>query len=225
MKCELCGRQYVALGVHLRHGHQVDPDDYREEYGLLKSEPLVDSDLSEHLSRTAKERLESDPEYAVELKERCRALSATGVATKAVLSTEGRRRLGERNKSRNDAYLRSKGPAVAAALNQEKTLRGVCDSLKMSSATVQKIVASGQATYNLEDALQVGKDRAAIASAAAKRAYMLERVAAVLPLLETTKTATEMCRLAHITFRTYRNWVRAGAMPAHPNGLGAGRSG
>ena len=57
MKCEICGRDYVALGVHIKVKHKVEPDDYRDEFGILRTTPLVDADLSEHLSKAAKSRL------------------------------------------------------------------------------------------------------------------------------------------------------------------------
>ena len=60
MKCEICGKSYVQLAVHLRLKHKVDPYDYRMEYNIPLQVALADRDLVDHLSKKAKLRLLTD---------------------------------------------------------------------------------------------------------------------------------------------------------------------
>jgi hypothetical protein len=63
--CHLCGRGFRALGYHLR-AHGVTADQYRQQYGLLRSRPLSARELSRTRSTAqrqvydASERMRSD---------------------------------------------------------------------------------------------------------------------------------------------------------------------
>lgn len=104
MKCEICGRDYIALGVHIRRKHKVDPDDYRDEFGILHTTPLVDDDLSKQLSALMKVRLQ-DEEYMEEVTERCKK---NGSARKGEngygMTAQGKAALAKRNASRTKVY-------------------------------------------------------------------------------------------------------------------------
>lgn len=45
--CHICGKWYKALACHVWRTHEWTPDEYREEYGLNKSQPLCSPELSE----------------------------------------------------------------------------------------------------------------------------------------------------------------------------------
>ena len=83
MKCLLCNKNYINLGVHLRHKHQVDPNDYKEEFGILKTTPLVDKELSEHMSKKAKLRL-LDDDYREEITQRCLKIAKNNIGKSCV---------------------------------------------------------------------------------------------------------------------------------------------
>jgi len=158
MKCELCGRQYIALGVHLRHKHKVAPDDYREEFGMLRATPLIDDDLSEHLSAAAKRRL-LDDEYKAEVQSRCRDNATALKGTSHGMTRAGKAALAKRNTEANVEYLRKQAPKVAKILRDKKTLLDVVRDIGMSAVTAKKIVAMGEASYSKKIALVVGTQR------------------------------------------------------------------
>ena len=138
MKCELCGRQYIALGVHLRHKHAVDPDDYREEFGILRTAPLVDEDLSAHLSAGAKRRLQ-DGDYKAEVQARCRANANANKGKPAPgMTRAGKAALAKRNSEANAEYLKQQAPKVASVLREKKTMLDVRRELGTSPTAGKK---------------------------------------------------------------------------------------
>lgn len=214
MKCELCGKDYIALGVHLRHKHQVAPADYREEYGLMKTTPLVSDDLSKQLSAGAKARL-LDPDYLLETQERCRA-NAKLTKPPFEMSEAGKQRLANVNMDNNRQYLKGKASPVANIIANEKTAVDVRRRIGMGANAVKAITAMGLAAYDVDEAKKERARRAALTH----RKKALERVSKVEPLLETTASAAEMCRRAGISIKTYKNWLKAGLIRRHPNGFG-----
>jgi hypothetical protein len=159
MKCELCGRQYIALGVHLRHRHAVDPDDYREEFGILRTTPLVDEDLSAQLSAGAKRRLQDD-EYKAEVQARCRDNADANKGKPAPgMTRAGKAALAKRNAEANAEYLRQQAPKVAKVLREKKTMLDVRRDLGMGREAAKKIVAMGEAAYSKEVAAVVATQR------------------------------------------------------------------
>lgn len=228
MKCELCGRQYIALGVHLRHKHSVDPDDYREEFGILRTTPLVDEDLSAHLSAGAKRRLQDD-DYKAEAQARCRENANANKGKPAPgMTRAGKAALAKRNAAANDEYLRQQAPKVAKVLIEKKTMLDVRREIGMGREAVKKIVTMGLAYYDKREAVATAMQRIsedakaerARRAAATTRAKAMARVAKVMPYFYTTKSAAEMCRLGGISIRTYKNWLRDGLIQRHPNGRG-----
>lgn len=47
IQCKLCGRWLVYLAPHLRWKHNLTVDEYREEFGLNRTQPLCTPSLSE----------------------------------------------------------------------------------------------------------------------------------------------------------------------------------
>lgn len=216
MKCELCGRQYIALGVHLRHKHAVDPDDYREEFGILRTAPLVDEDLSAHLSAGAKRRLQ-DGDYKAEVQARCRANANANKGKPAPgMTRAGKAALAKRNSEANAEYLKQQAPKVASVLREKKTMLDVRRELGTSPTAGKKMAAMAGIEYTAQSAKAERDKRAA----ATIRAKAMARVANVMMHFDTTKSAAEMCRRGGISIKTYKNWLSAGLIQRHPNGRG-----
>lgn len=216
MKCELCGRQFVALGVHLRHKHAVEPNDYRDEFGLLRTTPLVDEDLSIHLSIGAKRRLQ-DNDYKAEVQERCRENAEAKKGKPGPgMSRAGKEQLAKRNADANAKYLRQQTPKIADLLREKKTLTDVRKALGTSATAAKKMAAMAGVEYTKQSAKEERDKRAAHTI----RMKAMQRIEKVMPYFETTKSAAEMCRLGGISIRTYKNWLKAGLIPRHPNGRG-----
>lgn len=228
MKCQLCGKEYIALGVHLRHKHHVDPDDYRDEFGILRTTPLVDDDLSQHISESAKRRM-LDADYKAEVQERCRQNAANNKGRPAPgMTRAGKAALAKRNTEANDKYLKRQAPAVADVLRKKKTFLDVRRELGVGDVAAKKIVAMGLAGYEKKTAIaeavrRISEDAKAERArriAATLRAKAMVRVAKVMPYFYTSKSAAEMCRLGGISIKTYKNWLKAGLIQRHPNGTG-----
>lgn len=216
MKCELCGRQYIALGVHLRHKHAVDPDEYREEFGILRTTPLVDEDLSAHLSIQAKRRM-LDDEYKAEVTERCKDNAAANKGRPSPAMTRaGKAALAKRNTEANAEYLLTQAPIVGAVLRHKKTLLDVQRALGTSRAVTKKIAFLEGIEYTVQSA-KIERDKRA---AATNRAKTMAQVAKLMRFFESSKSAAEMCRMGGVSIRTYKNWLRAGLIQRHPNGVG-----
>lgn len=45
VQCHLCGTFWRNLGLHARHTHHLDPDTYREQFGLNRGQPLASPGL------------------------------------------------------------------------------------------------------------------------------------------------------------------------------------
>lgn len=216
MKCELCGRQYIALGVHLRRKHSVDPDDYREEFGILRTTPLVDEDLSALLIAGAKRRLQDD-DYKAEVQAICRKnADAKKGKPGPGMSRAGKAALAKRNTEANEKYLKQHAPEVARVLMEKKTMRDVAKALSIGPTAGNKMAAMAGIEYTAQSAKAERNKRAA----ATIRAKAMARVAKVMIHFDTTKSAAEMCRRGGISIKTYKNWLRSGLIQRHPNGRG-----
>lgn len=215
MKCNICGREFVSLGVHLRHKHKVDPDDYKEEHGMLRAAPLVDKWLSDRLKDSVNNRLK-DPDYKDEVTQRCLANAKNNVGKAGggtAMSSVGRKLLAERGKVRNDAYLIRQSVIVAEVLREKGTMLDVRKATGSGPEAARKMAKIAGIEYSRESAKIVRDARAA----ATTRAKAVARVALVLPYLDATKSAAEMFRLTGISKRTYQNWIAAGLISRHPS--------
>lgn len=47
VQCHICGRWFILLAPHLRWKHNLTPDEYREDFGLNRTQPLCAQSLSE----------------------------------------------------------------------------------------------------------------------------------------------------------------------------------
>lgn len=54
--CLVCGKSFKTLKRHLKNAHDMNPQDYRQTFGLDKSYPLVAPNLSQQRAQVAKER-------------------------------------------------------------------------------------------------------------------------------------------------------------------------
>lgn len=214
MKCELCGKQYIALGVHLRHKHAIDPDDYREEFGILRTTPLVDDGLSAYLSDCAKRRLQDD-DYLAEVRDRClRNADDNKRKPPSVMTRAGRADLARRNTAANEEYLKKHAPKVADVLREKQTMKDVTRALGVGLVAGKKMAAMAGVEYSAQSA----QDERARRAAATMRAKDMDRVAQVMAHFDTTTSAAEMCRRGGISTKTYRRWLRLGLIPRHPDG-------
>lgn len=214
MKCNICGRDYIALGVHLRHKHKIDPAAYKEEYGMLLATPLVDDWLSERIRQNQQSRFK-DPEYKNEITEMCRLNAKKRVGKPSRGMTQaGKESIARSDKARNQKYLIEQSAVVAKVLLEKGTMRDVRIATGTGPTAGKKMAEIAGVSYSRESAKIVRDKRAA----ATIRAKAMERVAKVAPFLLTTKSAAEMCRLCGISIKTYKNWLKAGLIDRHPNG-------
>lgn len=57
VQCHICGRWFLALPRHLTSSHKVSAKDYRDQFGLNRTQPLISQGLSERLAVIQTERL------------------------------------------------------------------------------------------------------------------------------------------------------------------------
>ena len=216
MKCNICGRDYQALGVHLRRKHKIAPKDYKEECGMLLATPLVEDWLSKRISASQTDRLK-DPEYKVEVTRLCAENSRRNIGKPGVGMTKaGKASIAKSDKLRNDKYLTERAQVVASILQEKGTMADVRRAIGTGAVAGKKMAALAGVEYTRESA-KVERDKRA---AETIRAKALARVEKVMPYFKTTKSAAEMCRLAGISIKTYKNWLAAGLISRHPNGTG-----
>ena len=219
MKCLVCGKNYISVGVHAKHKHGITANEYRVQFGLMRSRALVDHELSEHLSTQAKRSMALKPELRQERVERCanNSQSLTGLRWKNEVSEETSARYKANNTRRNIQYLQTKALEVAGILRTSKTILAVKEATGMGSQGIKKIVAMGLAHYNPQDAKQT-RDVRSNATHQAKRALRIE---AYSRNLGKASSAAEMCRISGITIKTYKNWLASGVIDKHPRNIQA----
>lgn len=209
MKCLVCGREYVNLGVHTKHKHGLTADEYKMEFGLLMTQPLVDPDLSEHLSRMAKIGMVADPSRKAKFAQQCRenADQNRGGKLESRFNEASRQSIARSNVRRNEKYIESITPAIAAIVGKEKTGLAVQRTLGVShqvfKRVADKVGYSKQAAR--EEATRRYKETAAVNTRA--------RIDALMRHYDVARTASEMCRLAGVGTTTYKRFVKAGLMP------------
>jgi hypothetical protein len=144
LKCAICGDHFWALGVHVKHKHGICAKDYKAEYGLLLTSPLVHPEISEAISASAKRRL-SDPDYRDEIAERCKENSKAnqGKRGQSMHSPAAVESVALRNKSRNDKYLSSMAAKVQEALYRTGFVSHVARELHMGAQTIRGMAKRG----------------------------------------------------------------------------------
>lgn len=205
MKCIVCGRDYVNVGVHAKRRHGLTADEYRVEFGLLMTAPLVDKALSEHLSRMAKIGMKADPSRKEMLAERCRtnAAAALGKKIDSRFTTASKQRIAESNARRNDAYLERVSSVVNATIRSGGTSIDVRRMHGVSHAVVKKLHARGVVQYSVNDARKESSKRAA-------ETQMAKSIAALKMHYDAAENASDLCRLSGVGLTTYRRLVGRG---------------
>ena len=146
LKCAICGGEFWALGVHVKHKHGICAKDYKTEYGHLLSKPLVHSEISAALSDSAKRRL-LDPDYKREVVERCKGNAEANKSKPGHKSSEAARDLLRlRNTARNEEYLQSIAARVQASLDKTGFLSRTARELGMAFSTVSGMAKRGLVT-------------------------------------------------------------------------------
>ncbi len=143
MKCLVCGLSYINVGVHAKHKHGLTADEYRFEFGLKMSTPLVDNELSERLSKSMIARLKDDA-YLKEQQHKCKENASKNIGRKWKndLTHDARTALVESHKRRNDAYLESKRKEVEAIYQEKRTLIDIRKQIGMSPIAAKKILGN-----------------------------------------------------------------------------------
>jgi len=165
MKCLLCGRDYVNLGVHLRHKHHVDPVDYKKQFGMMKTTPLVDESVSHRISKSAKQRL-LDPDWLAESTARCKENATRRIGIPAAeYSQAGRDKVADRNRKNHADRLNRLAPVVEKILREKKTLADVTREIGMGTNAIWKIIKMGKAVYSKEVSALVATERRVLSMA------------------------------------------------------------
>lgn len=147
----------------MRHKHHVDPADYKEEFGMMKTTPLVDAELSEYISKFAKRRL-LDPDWLAESTARCKENAAKNIGKPpAEHSQAGKDKIADRNRKNHAQRLDKLAPIVSEILKTKKTLLDVRRDIGMGREAVMKIINMGKATYSKDVARIVGTERRELA--------------------------------------------------------------
>ena len=208
MKCLICGGEYVNLGVHAKHKHGLLADEYRLEFGLLMTQPLVDAELSEHLSRMARIGIAASPGRKADLARRCRENAALALGGKldSRFTEASRAAIAKSNVRRNDDYIRKIAPGVKMILATQKTKLDVTRLLGVGAGAIGRAVGVGDSNA---DALAERSRRAA----EAHHRQQQGRIAVLLAHYESSRSAAEACRRAGIGKTTYKRWVAAGLVP------------
>lgn len=206
MKCEICGKNYIALGVHVVVKHGVSTEDYREEFGLMKTAPLVDADLSDHMSKMAKLTFAARGiDEQGEIRERCKA-NAKNQDAGRTMSDAGKIALAGRSRERNKIYLTSRANEVTEALKENKSYASVRKQLGIGRNAVLGMRNLGLVKYDAQEA-KVARLATVKNTIDKRRAPAIARIA---ELHDSEMTNSEMCRAADVLYTTYKKWVRAG---------------
>ena len=210
MICLICGKNYISVGVHAKHKHGITADEYRHQFGMMKTTPLVDDDLSLHLSRTARITFATrDRDEQEEIRERCRDNRAKHGCPKGAMSDAGVAALGSRNKARNEAYLGGKSGAVAAVIEGSSFALDARRELGVGHSAVVAMARAGLISYD--------RDKAETARLA-KVARSIEKrrepqIASVIALYDSKLTLAEICKSTGIGLTTYKKWRASGLVP------------
>lgn len=146
LKCAICGEEFWALGVHVKHKHGICAKDYKTEYGHLLSKPLVHSEISAALSDSAKRRL-LDPDYKREVVERCKGNAEANKSKPGHRSSEAAKELLRlRNTARNEEYLQSIAARVQASLDKTGFISRTARELGVAFSTVSGMAKRGLVT-------------------------------------------------------------------------------
>lgn len=128
----------------MKHKHGICAKDYKAEFGMLLTSPLVHEEISQAIRESAKRRLD-DPDYMAEVVERCKENSKAnkGMRLESMRSEAAIELLVKRNKERNDKYLLSMAEKVQEALNRTGFMSHVARELNMGVETIRGMAKRG----------------------------------------------------------------------------------
>jgi len=86
--CLLCGKEYRALGNHLRISHKTDIEGYKKKYGILWGKSLTCNDLRKDQSDITKERIANGEFLPTSIEARRKQ----GILARKHIKIRGRRR-------------------------------------------------------------------------------------------------------------------------------------
>jgi hypothetical protein len=160
MKCLVCGAEYINVGVHAKRKHGLTADEYRLEFELLLTQPLIDEELSAHLRKAALRRLD-DPEYKDVVSARMAAIATASKGTnKSTVVTKARTEAhAARNTRQNTEYLKSRAAEVQAVIDQGNTILDVRRQLGMGADAVKRMMSLGLVTYSYEEGAKIAAAR------------------------------------------------------------------
>lgn len=208
MICLICGKNFISVGVHIRHKHGISPEEYREEFGLLKTAPLVDEELSAHLSQDKKRYFALNPDLKEVAAARLKAVESRNMA--GSMSKAGREKLAGRNSSRNREYLDDKKVTVNELLTAGYSLHQVQEVTSVAPATVRGMVKAGLVKPYDKDAIERKRREKALETRAKTRET---EAAKILALYDTDLSAMEICRRVGVGYTSYKRWVKSGVLP------------
>lgn len=210
MICLICGKDYVSVGVHAKRKHGVSPDEYRQEFGMLKTAPLIDESLSLHLSTMAKITFAGrDDEEKEEIRQLCRDNAAQHGCPKGSMSEAGVAMLAARNKARNDSYLAAKAPTVDSIISSSAVSADVRRALGMGHQAVLAMDRAGLVNYDREKAEAERLRRVAVTVEKRRE----PKIDAVIALYDSKLSLAEICRQVEVPSTTYKRWRTAGLIP------------
>lgn len=209
MKCLVCGKNYIAVGVHAKHKHGLTANEYRREFGLKLSQPLVDTDLSEHLSRMQRNLLRVDPERKSRCVERCLENAAKCIGTSTPrpdLPTISRSCIAGSNTRRKLAYYEEKKDEVARAYLIHGSVHHARASIGMSGTTMKAIMTLSGVTHNKDMSKALGAGKAAVK-------YLIRREQEISRFKEAVARGmgkVEALKHAGVSVGPYKVWRRLG---------------
>lgn len=144
LECMICKGKYWALGVHVKHKHGISASDYKREFGLLASTPLVHEEISEAAKASIHRQL-SNPDRREEMRQICIKNAGQKYASGGGwMGSAGKAKITESNRRRNDAYLLSVKDKVQKYIDEEwVSYKKARQDLKMSHATIKKMILLG----------------------------------------------------------------------------------
>jgi len=108
MKCLICGKNYINLGVHVKKKH-MPCNEYKIKFNIPLSVALADKALCDSLSISAKQRLE-DPEWLEACTKRCS--ENKGSRNKVKLPDISKKHLITMNKEKGESYRARMIPTI-----------------------------------------------------------------------------------------------------------------
>lgn len=108
MKCLICGKEYINLGVHVQKKH-MSCHEYRIMFNIKLTEPLADKELCEQLSVSQMQRME-DPEWLQRCKDMCE--KNKGKRKKVELPKISKKHLVDMNRETGESYRSKMIPAI-----------------------------------------------------------------------------------------------------------------